>query len=111
MFIPEFVRMLAIDLALVFSLILTTRIAFSSRRGRMLVQAGIVLLLLEDALRWGISMVIGYVSAESQVGLDLIRQWASLVGATGAIFACAGLLPIAARSYWSSTAKPTSDTP
>jgi hypothetical protein len=111
MFMPELVRMLAIDLTLLLSLILTTRIAFSSRRGHLLIQAGIALLLVEDAIRWTIGIAIGFVSAEAQVGLDLIRQWVSLVGATGAILACAALLPIVARRYWTSNANLASRTP
>src|SRR5262245_26531067 len=90
----EFVRLLAIDIALVLVLILTARAAFSFRRDRLLVRLGILLFLLEDITRWAIAIATALVSPESLVTLDIIRQWSSFSGAVGAILVCLGVTPI-----------------
>jgi hypothetical protein len=95
--IAEMIRMIAIDAALVLALILTCRDTLLSRRNRTMLTVGIVLLLLEDATRWGISLVIGIASPAIQVQVDQIRQWVTLAGAAGAIVTCAALLQIAVR--------------
>lgn len=106
MFMPEFIRMLAIDLALVLSLFLTGRISLPSASIRLLLRAGLALFLLEDVIRWAIAMALAFVSAESQVGLDFVRQWSTLFGAVGAILACAGLVLITLRAPTASASQP-----
>jgi hypothetical protein len=97
MFMLEFTRMLAIDVSLLISLIVLARLGLFSRRLSLLIRTGIVLLLAEDAVRWGIGAAIGFVSMESQAKLDLIRQLISFVGATGAVLVCIALFAFLAH--------------
>lgn len=95
--VVELIRVVAIDVALVLALILVRRSAFLSWPGRTVLQSGIALILLEDMIRWAISLAVGFASPDFQISLEWNRWWASLIGTVGALTTCVALLPMAFR--------------
>ena len=81
----EIFRVAAIDIALVLGVVQIARANGLSRSIRMTLGFGLALLLVEDAIRWFVTVAIGFVSLEFQAPLDWIRYNVSLVGAAGAV--------------------------
>jgi len=90
----DLIRVLLIDFCLILSLLLTFRLSFQSAVTVMCLRIGSLVILAEDVVRFTAGIGISLVDSQHYLAIDLVRSWASAVGAIGALFFCVGLLRV-----------------